>query len=456
MGEASAGSRTRRMSWSPETLLIAGFAALIGTGAVALWLPWSHRGGLSFLDALFTATSAVCVTGLGTVDTGTAFTSGGQVAILVLIQTGGIGVMSVAALAFRLLGRRLPLRAGEALAGSVAQSDAGADFRGLFRGVLRFVFIAEGLGAVVLFAAMAPARGPAHAAWSSVFHAVSAFCNAGLSIYSDSLAGFRGQPLVLGTIMLLIFVGGIGHPVAVDVWSRLRRRSPANEAGPARLGLGSKVALATSAALILGGAVMLLLLGSTALGGGWGGRAESALFQSVTARTAGFNTVPIGALPPASLLLLIALMFVGGSPCSCAGGIKTTTFALWLAGLRGLLNGEKRPRLFGRHIPGEVVRRASLTVGLAILWLLAGSFVLLTTEAGRPGVGLQEVLFELVSAFGTVGLSTGITPGLSAAGKVWIIATMFIGRLGPLTVAVWAVSRKPSAVRYPEARMMVG
>jgi trk system potassium uptake protein TrkH len=166
--------------------------------------------------------------------------------------------------------------------------------------------------------------------------------------------------------------------------------------------------------------------------------------------------VGIGALPAASLLVLVVLMFVGGSPCSCAGGIKTTTFALWLAGLRGLLRGEKRPRLFDRHIPGDVVRRASLTVGLAVLWLLAGLLVLLTTEAGRPGVGLEDVLFEHVSAFGTVGLSTGITPGLSAAGKVWIVATMFLGRLGPLTLALWAFSRAVPDVRYPEARMMVG
>jgi trk system potassium uptake protein TrkH len=285
---------------------------------------------------------------------------------------------------------------------------------------------------------------------------VSAFCNAGFSIYADNLAGFRGQPLVLGTVMALIVVGGIGHPVAVDVWNRLRRGARPADAGPIHLALGSKVALVTSAGLILGGAALLLLFGSTPEGGTWTAQVESALFQSVTARTAGFNTVPIGGLPAASLLVLIGLMFVGGSPCSCAGGIKTTTFALWLAGLRGLLRGEKRPRLFGRHIPGEVVRRASLTAGLAVAWLLVGLLVLLTTEGGRAGVGLQEVLFEQVSAFGTVGLSTGITPGLSAAGKLWIIGTMFLGRLGPLTVAVWAFSRAAPAVRYPEARMMVG
>jgi trk system potassium uptake protein TrkH len=455
MTDPRAGAGSHRIASSPETMLVGGFAALIALGALVLWLPWSHRGPLPFLDALFTATSAVCVTGLGTVDTGTTFTVGGQVVILVLIQTGGIGVMSIAALAFQFLRRRLPLRAGEALAGSVAQSDAGADFRRLFRGVLRFVLVAEALGAVILFAAMAPERGPAHAAWSSVFHAVSAFCNAGFSLYPDNLAGFRGHTAVLGAIMALIVVGGIGHPVAVDVWNRLRRRgSP--EAGPVRLALSSKVALATSTALILGGAVLLLLFGLLQDQGTWGSRVESALFQSVTARTAGFNTVGIGALPAASLLVLVVLMFVGGSPCSCAGGIKTTTFALWLAGLRGLLRGEKRPRLFDRHIPGDVVRRASLTVGLAVLWLLAGLLVLLTTEAGRPGVGLEDVLFEHVSAFGTVGLSTGITPGLSAAGKVWIVATMFLGRLGPLTLALWAFSRAVPDVRYPEARMMVG
>jgi trk system potassium uptake protein TrkH len=215
------------------------------------------------------------------------------------------------------------------------------------------------------------------------------------------------------------------------------------------------VALVTSGALVLAGFLLLLVFGLTPSEGPWTTRVGSALFQSVTARTAGFNTVDIAALPLASLMLMVLLMFVGGSPASCAGGIKTTTFALWLAKLWSLLRGGKWPRLFGRHIPGDTARRASMFLGLAAVWNAFGVFLLLATE-GAPGLGLHDVVFEQVSAFGTVGLSTGLTPKLSAVGKLWIVATMFVGRLGPLTLAVWAFARRSPGVRYPEGRVMIG
>jgi len=242
----------------------------------------------------------------------------------------------------------------------------------------------------------------------------------------------------------------------VDVWRKLAVARGRQASGPSRLELSSTVALAMSGALIVGGLLLLLVFGLTPAEKPWTTRVSNALFQSVTSRTAGFNTVDIGALPLASLMVIVLLMFVGGSPASCAGGIKTTTFALWLAKLWSLLRGGKSPRLFGRHIPGETARRASMIIGLSVLWNLVGLVLLLATESGSPGVGMHDVLFELISAFGTVGLSTGLTPKLSAIGKLWIIATMFVGRLGPLTLAVWAFSRKAPGVRYPEGRIMIG
>jgi trk system potassium uptake protein TrkH len=457
MGESpQARIRRRIAALSPEGLLVSGFASLIVVGTGLLLLPWSHRGDVGVLDALFTSTSAVCVTGLVVVDTGTAYTTAGQIVILLLIQAGGVGVMSFAAMAFRLLGRRLSLRAEAALGSAMLQREVAGEFGRLLRRVLRFVLLAEAAGAVLLYFGLRPVTGAAHAAYSAVFHAVSAFCNAGFSLYADSLAGLRDRPVVVATVMALIVLGGIGHPVVVDLWETLSAPGRRDGRAPRRLALNSKVALATSGVLVLAGFLLLVILG---LGPGAPSRLEGvgdALFQSVTSRTAGFNTVDVGRLPLASLMAIAMLMFVGGSPGSCAGGIKTTTFALWLARLRSLLRGNKQPRILGRHIPGDVTRRASMIIGLAVLWNLAGLLLLLTTEGGTAGVGMHDILFEQVSAFGTVGLSTGLTPRLTAAGKLWIAATMFVGRLGPLTIAVSAFARRTPAIRCPEGRIMIG
>ena len=441
---------------SPEGLLVGGFGALILLGAGLLQLPWAHHGEVGFLDALFTATSAVCVTGLIVLDTGGDFTTFGQTVILLLIQAGGIGVMSFAAIAYQLLGRRLNLRAQAALSNSMLQREAATEFRSTFRRILHFVLLAESAGALLLFAGMLPVKGAADAAYSAVFHAVSAFCNAGFSLYSDSLTAFRGNAVVMATVMALIVLGGIGHPVAIDVWQRLRPRSGKREETLRKLALGSRVALWTSGALIMAGFVLLLVLGLTPRETSWADRAAGALFQSVTARTAGFNTVEIGDLHPAPLFLLVMLMFIGGSPGSCAGGIKTTTFALWVAKLKSRLGGGKAPRLFGRYIPGEITRRVSTIIGLSVAWNSLGILLLLATEGTRPDVGMQDVVFEQISAFGTVGLSTGLTGDLSLAGRLWIIVTMFVGRLGPLTLALSMFPRKQAKVRYPEGRIMIG
>lgn len=439
---------------SPEGLLVGGFAALIAIGTILLALPWSHQDGVGLLDAFFTATSAVCVTGLIVVDTSTAYTTFGQLVIMLLIEAGGIGVMSFAALAVRLMGRRLSLRARAALSNSILQRDVASEFGVIFKRILIFVAVAEISGALLLFVAMFPSRGLSEAAYSAVFHSVSAFCNAGFSIYGDNLTGLRDNPLVMVTIMMLIVLGGIGHPVVVDVWQRLS----ASEDEPQRrqLALNSKVALSMSGALIVVGVVLLVAFGLTPAEQTWTERLGGALFSSVSARTAGFNTIDIGRLAPAPLFLLVVLMFIGGSPASCAGGIKTTTFALWLASLWGRLRGRKSPRIFGRHIPGTITRHVSVVIGLAVAWNVVGVLLLLASETSRAGVGMHDVVFEEISAFGTVGLSTGLTPTLSTFGRLWIIATMFVGRLGPLTVAMWMFTTKTPRVRYPEGRIMIG
>lgn len=441
---------------STEATLVAGFAAVIAVGTLLLCSPWAHDGTVGLSEAFFTATSAVCVTGLVVVDTGSAFTTFGQVVILLLIQTGGIGVMSFAGLAYQVMRRPMPLRARAALTSSMVQQPIAHEFRRAFGRILLFVLLAEGLGAWLIFAGMWSEMALADAAYSAVFHAVSAFCNAGFSLHPDSMVGYGGNPLVIGAVTALIVLGGIGHPVVVDVWARLRPRGPASGEGPRRLALNSKVAIMTSGVLIVAGTGLLWVTGLGTTSQAWSTRLGGALFQSVTARTAGFNSVDFTHLPVASLFVLTALMFIGGSPGSCAGGIKTTTFAVWAATQWGRLRGHKWARLWGCHIPGELCRRGGLIIGLSVVWNALGTLVLLTSERHLPGLNLQDVLFEQVSAFGTVGLSTGLTTRLSETGRLWIAATMFIGRLGPLTLATWAFSRPLAAIRYPEGRILVG
>lgn len=442
----------------PQLLLIGGFALVIAVGTVLLLLPWSQtQGEVGLVDALFTATSAVCVTGLVVVDTGTAYTRFGQVVILALIQIGGLGIMTFAALAFLILGRRLSLASQAALHDAFFQRDLGIEFKKRFRQILVLTLGVELGGCLLLFGALWWRRiPPPEALYSALFHAVSAFCNAGFSLYRDNLMGLRDCPVIMGTIMTLIVLGGLGHVVLVEVWHQVRRLRTGEVAAWGPLSTHSRVVLRTTLMLIVGGWLGLLLLGLTPRENTWGLKLSTALFQSITARTAGFNTVDIGSLPGASLLLLVLLMFIGGSPGSCAGGIKTTTLAISLAELRAKFRGEEQVVLFDRRIPRTILDRSLVLVRLAVLWNLFGVLLLLSTEAGNPGVGFQDILFEQISAFGTVGLSTGLTDKLTVVGRLWIVATMFVGRLGPLTVALGLLPPSHLHIRYPEARVMIG
>jgi trk system potassium uptake protein len=444
----------------PQNLLIGGFGGLILVGTALLMLPWSQtRDDIGLVDALFTATSAVCVTGLIVVDTATAYTRFGQVVILLLIQVGGLGIMTFAALAFLMLGRRLSLASQAALHDAFFQRDLGIEFKKTFRQILLITAAIELAGLAAIFSGLLWRGAPAATAlFSALFHTVSAFCNAGFSIYSDSLMGVRDSPVIVGAVMLLIILGGLGHMVLAEFWQAARARLPGRRptAGFGKLSAHTRVVLRVTLILLLGGCLGLLALGLTAGEPGWSAKVMHALFQSVTARTAGFNTVDIGLLPLASLWLLMLLMFIGGSPGSCAGGVKTTALAISLAEFKARLFGEDQVVLGERRVPQPIVWRTMILLRLALAWNVLGVLLLLFTEAGRPGLGLHEVVFEQVSAFATVGLSTGLTGELSTWGRLWITASMFVGRIGPLTIALGLAPAKPLHVTYPEARVMIG
>ncbi|MDI6852635.1 MAG: potassium transporter TrkG [Deltaproteobacteria bacterium] len=444
----------------PQNLLIAGFTGMILVGTLLLLLPWSQtRGDIGLVDALFTATSAVCVTGLIVVDTATAYSRFGQVVILALIQVGGLGIMTFAALAYLMLGRRLSLASQAALHDAFFQRDLGIEFKKRFRQILAITAVIELAGMAFICLGLLWLQTPLkEALFSSVFHAISAFCNAGFSIYTDNLMRLRGSPVILVAVMLLIVLGGLGHMVLTELWHAMRARLDRTGAKPvpSRLSVHARVVLQVTGLLILGGWLGLLILGLTAGEPGWDRKILDALFQSITARTAGFNTVNIGLLPLGSLWLLTILMFIGGSPGSCAGGVKTTALAISLAELKAKLFGDEQVTLKERRVPKPIVWRTLVLLRLALAWNAAGILLLLFTEAGRPGVGLHDVIFEQISAFGTVGLSTGLTDKLSTWGRLWIIATMFVGRLGPLTIALGLAPVKPLHVAYPEGKVMIG
>ena len=436
----------------PEAIVLLSFACAIAVGALLLWLPVSHNGSVGFSDALFSATSAVCVTGLIVVDTGRDFTVFGQCVLLALIQLGGLGVMTFAALAFDLLGKRLSLSGQEALTNELVHAELAHSLQFHFRRMLRLVLAVEACGALLLLAGMLRSEGVVYGLFSAIFHSVSAFCNAGFSLYSNSLVGFRGNCLVVPVVALLIVLGGIGHPVLFDLLRAARRSSRDRRPFWIRLEIHMRITLVATAVLLAGGTGLLLA-------GGMPGRKidpGAAVFQAITARTAGFNTVVTGHLPLTSLLTLMILMFIGGSPGSCAGGVKTTTFALWISLLWHRLRGRTRVVLQDRYIAEPLVARSSTIISLAVLWNVIGIFALSITESHGLGIGLKDIMFEQFSAFGTVGLSTGLTGRLSQPGRLWIVMTMFIGRTAPLSSVLLLLHKKPADIRYPEGKVMIG
>jgi trk system potassium uptake protein TrkH len=459
---AAAGRQRERMKplqLSPATVLIGGFAVIIMLGSVLLSLPWAAADGRSIgpIDALFTSTSAVCVTGLIVKDTPVDFSLFGQLVILVLIQLGGFGYAGSAMLLGVALSRNIGLRDRMMF----QQAMNLLTLEGLvkfLRWLVLCTFVIEGAAALLLMLRLAQDLSPLRAAYMAVFHAVSAFNNAGFSLFSDNLMRYRFDWSVNLIIAAAIMLGGIGHIVLYEL-HRYARREIFRISSHAKL-----VATVTVALILIGGFGLWLLEAanpSTMSGLNWSQQAIVAFFHSVSARTAGFNTIDLSQLRGASLYLLILLMIIGGSPASTAGGIKTTTAGIIFATLWDTAKGRQEVTIFHRRLPFETVANAFLLAFLAFA-LVTGATLLLLAVEQLSFEQFLPVLFEVSSAFGAVGLSTGDGGVLSYAatfddvGKLIIVLVMFIGRLGPITIGMLVLARSESRVRYPEEKVLIG
>ncbi len=439
-------------SSSPAKYLVASFASMIAIGTLLLALPFSsaESGGTSVLDAFFTATSATCVTGLVVVDTGSHFSTFGQAVILILIQLGGLGIMTYSVFVGLVLRMGVGIWQRQVLKDSFGTQYTGK-VGGLVMRIILLVVVVEALGTVLMFIHW---RGVAEttsgALWLSVFHSVSAFCNAGFSTFSSSLENFRGDVYINPVFMFLIVSGGLGF---VAIFELLRRAVSRKEAQP--LSLHTRTVLITTGFLIVGGATLIYLIESIHQfkdPGAFEGF-MAALFQSVTARTAGFNTVPVSVVSNATLMVVTILMFIGAGPGGTGGGVKITTAAIFLADLRSYLRG-RETEMGKRSIEPATVEKAHLILISSMALVTGSTFALMVVE---PHMDAMKLFFEAMSAFATVGLSTGITPHLNAAGKIVIIITMFAGRVGPLTLALAVAGRTARGdYRYPQGKIFVG
>jgi len=445
-----------RLRLRPAGMLVGSFAAAIAVGTLLLALPVATPGpgGLNIVDSLFTATSATCVTGLIVRDTGRDFTLFGQLVILVLIQLGGLGIMTFSVSLVLALGRRLS-KSREVVMRDVLDQESIEEVLSLVRFIAVATLVVEAAGAVALFFGLGAHRGYSlRTAYEAIFHSVSAFCNAGFSLFSDSMMRYRGDLWVNLVMTALIIVGGLGFPVLRDLVTTLSGRKQAGGRAP-RLRTHTKLVLTTSLVMIAAGGALFYAAEWDGCLAGMSAREKilACYFQSVTARTAGFNTVDIGGLGGAALVALMCLMFIGASPGSTGGGVKTTTFAILVQAMRTSLRRRPEVEMFRRTVPSEVVRRAVALVVLAAFLVVATMIALMCVEP-QP---FHVLAFETFSAFGTVGLSAGATPNLTTAGRLIITGLMFAGRLGPLTLALWLLGEaRPAAYRYPEERVMVG
>jgi trk system potassium uptake protein TrkH len=441
----------QRTGSSLSRTLILGFAGLIVIGGILLMLPISSAAGQATppVNAFFTSTSAVCVTGLVVVDTGTYWSSFGQGVILALIQIGGFGFMTSATLLMLAFGRRIGLRERLLIGESMGMSRLGGLVR-IVRNMAIFTLLAEGIGAAVFFIRFSAENPLGLAIWKSTFHAISAFNNAGFDIFGNfqSLTNYRGDPLVVLSTAALIFLGGISFVVILDVLKTRRL---------VRLSLDTKLVLVVTVSLLAAGMVVILLtefIEPTVFGNiSLPQKVLIAFFQSVTARTAGFTLVNMGTLTQYALFFIMFLMFVGGAAGSTAGGMKVNTFGMLAATIWSTIRGREHAGAFGREFNTQQLYRAIAVVMLSLGLVALVGFLLSVHEE----TSFINLLFETVSAFGTVGLSTGITPSLSLAGRIIITFAMFLGRLGPLALTLALLQRqKPSQYRYPEEMVRIG
>ncbi|MBZ0268829.1 potassium transporter TrkH, partial [bacterium] len=445
-----------RASWwepmlgHPERLFVGTFAALCLLGTVLLALPAaaSSGTGIGFLDSLFTAVSAVCVTGLIVRDTPVDFTAFGQAILLALIQVGGLGIMTFSTAALRVLGRRMSLRTEGAAASLISTRDRG-QLAGTAKRILLVTVACEAAGAAILFAAfLARGEGAAPALWRAAFTSVSAFCNAGFALQSDSLVPYAHSPEILHVVAALIVIGGVSPAVLAFAPRLLRRRT-----GP--VPVQAVLAVATTGVLLVTGTALYLAFEWTHTLSGlpFLDRLHNAWFQSVTLRTAGFSSLDLAAAQPATLTFLMIWMLIGGSPGGTAGGIKTTTAALLVLSVVQAVRGRAQLIVFGRQVSELSRARAGIVVTMALTSLILGVTALQLTQA----MPTREILFEVVSALGTVGLSIGGTEHLDGIGKIVITGCMFTGRVGGVTLLMFLSQRRtPPALGRPEEEIDVG
>lgn len=444
--------KNRKLSSSQIILL--GFLGVIAVGTVFLMLPWSKAGagGAPFLDALFTATSAVCVTGLVTNDTATYWSSFGQTVILCLIQIGGLGVITIAIFITKLSGRKIGLMQRSTMQEAIAAPQMGGIVR-MTGFILKMVVLIELLGAVALLPVMIKEFGVGKGIWYAVFHSISSFCNAGFDLMGvkeqySSLTSYTGNVLINVVVMLLIIVGGIGFLT----WDDMKR----NRFHLRRYRMQTKVVLSVTVILLLLPAVYFYFseFGTQI----WadmsaGERVLAALFQSVTTRTAGYNTVDLTQLTESGQMIMIILMLIGGSPGSTAGGMKVTTFAVLFATAIAVFRRRPNAHIFGRRIPNDTAHYAATVLILYLSLFLAGGIFIGSVEH----IPILPALFEAASAIGTVGITLGITPNLCTASKLVLIVLMFLGRVGGMTIVYAALSRKhPYVSEFPQEKIIVG
>ncbi|MFC4452151.1 TrkH family potassium uptake protein [Deinococcus sonorensis] len=437
--------------FSPPQLISLSFAVIILLGGLLLALPVSHQPGMTVgpLQAVFTATSALCVTGLNVLDPATTFSTFGQLVILLLIQLGGLGIITFGTVFALIVGRRINFSERIRLAQQVSAFSVGGVVP-LIRNIFLYTFVIEASGTLLLALRFVPLEGWGRGLYYSVFHAVSAFNNAGFALYSDNLMGFRGDPLITLVIGGLIILGGMGFLVQLNVVAHLQQRRTN------RLLIHSRIVLSMMAALLLIGTVLFAALEWTnpnTLGRlPLGEKLLTSFFQGVTPRTAGFNTLDYAAMRPATLFITIILMFIGANPGSTGGGIKTSTFFVMMGSAWSMVRGRGELVAFGRRLDRETVLRA-MTVALLSIGLVNVMFLLMLTFNTDARLDFTRLFFETVSAFGTVGLSMNATPLTNPEQQLILIVLMYLGRIGPLTFAVAFNSRNKTAdVRYPPER----
>ncbi|SHH77960.1 trk system potassium uptake protein TrkH [Clostridium collagenovorans DSM 3089] len=437
----------------PVQILALGFAFVIFIGACLLSLPISSAAGVStnFLDSLFTSTSAVCVTGLVTLDTGTYWSLFGQVIIMLLIEIGGLGFMSFATLIFLLLGKKITLK--ERLVMQEAMNSF--SLQGIVkmaRYILGFTFSVQAVGALLLSTQFIPDFGFKKGLFYGVFHSISGFCNAGFDLMGNfnSVTAYSGNAVVILTLSALIVIGGLGFCVWIEVYNYRMNR---------KLSLNSKIVLLMTAILIVGGTILMYLFEmknpATLYGRPASEQFLSATFAAISPRTAGFNSIPLADMTLAGKFLTIVLMFIGGSSGSTAGGLKVTTTGILIIAVISVIKGREDAEIFKKRLPKELVYKAFAIFAISLILVISVTMVLSIVESQAS---LEYLLFEATSAYGTVGLTLGLTQQLGVVGKIIISLTMYAGRVGPMTLAL-ALGKRGSrsvAIKYPEDKIMVG